>query len=81
VPTAAEALTPQSTDEEYRQAVSECIRQLTEEGGREPAQIQAICYAQARRATGRPYPRVRQQRGTRITGEGETPVFRGEVVE
>jgi len=70
MPTPAEALTAQSSDEQYRDAVSQCIRQLMEEG-REQAQAQAICYAQAERATGRPYPRVRERRrGVRITGQG-----------
>lgn len=56
-PTIAEQLTAQSSDEQYRTAVSECIRQLTGEG-RDSAQAQAICYSQAETATGRPYPRV-----------------------
>jgi len=74
MPTPAEALTPESSDEEYRDAVSQCIRQLIDEG-REPAQAQAICYRQAAQATGRPYPRARRRRGVRLTGLGEEELF------
>ena len=77
MPTAAEGLTAQSTDEAYRDAVSACIRMLVEEG-REQEQASAICYSQARTATGRDYPRVEagegavrpRRRGARVTGAG-----------
>jgi hypothetical protein len=78
MPTKAESLTAQSSDEEYQASVSDCIRQLVEEG-RDQAQAAAICYSQGERATGRPYPkqagaklRTRaRRRGVRITGQGE----------
>ena len=75
MPTRAEQLTATSSDEEYQSAVSECIRQMIEEG-REQAQAQAICYSQAERATGRPYPRRRARRGMRVTGAGTEELLR-----
>ena len=80
MPMPTENLTPQSTDEEYRQAVAEAIRQCMEEG-REQAQCQAIAYSQAERAAGKPYPRVaegapRRRRGTRVTGAGVEELLR-----
>ena len=80
MPTKAEQLTATSSDEDYRAAVDECIRQLTEEG-RDQAQAQAICYSQAERAAGKPYPRVaegapRRRRGTRVTGAGVEELLR-----
>lgn len=72
MPTEAEGLSAQSSDEEYRTAVSACIRMLVEEG-REQEQASAICYSQARTATGRDYPKVEappRRRGARVTGAG-----------
>ena len=72
MPLPTEQLTPQSSDDEYRRAVAEAIRQCVEEG-RDQAQCQAIAYAQAERATGRPYPtqeRQARRRGTRVTAQG-----------
>lgn len=74
MPTPAEALSPATGDEEYRQAVSACIRQLIEEGIAS-AQARAICVSQAETAVGRPYPRASRRRGVKVTGAGVQEIF------
>jgi len=68
MPTKAEQLTPDSTDEQIREAISDCISQLIREG-RDQQQAIAICYSQARRATGKELGR-RRRRGVTITAAG-----------
>ena len=57
MPTQAESLTPQSTPEATQSAISSCIAQLMDEGGRPQEQCIAICYSQAEKAIGRNIPR------------------------
>jgi len=42
-----------SDDDAIQAAIGRCIRQLRREGGREPDQCAAICYALARKKTGK----------------------------
>ncbi len=51
MPTAANRLTPKSSPQEIKDAISACIKQLMDEGGREQKQCEAICYSMARKAT------------------------------
>ena len=67
MPTPAEALTPDSSPAEYREAVSACIQQLVSAEGVEQSQAAAICYSQAQKASGKVYPK---RKGARITGGG-----------
>lgn len=69
MPTKAEGLTKQSSDEEYQAAVSACIAQQVQEG-KPQEQAAAICYSMAKEAAGRDYPKKAEAKGTRITGQG-----------
>lgn len=51
MPMPAEGLTPSSTDEEIKAAISASIKQCMEEGGREQKQCIAMAYSMARTAT------------------------------
>ena len=62
MPTRAESLTSDSSDEAIKRAISESISMLVEEG-RPQEQAIAIAYSQAEKAIGRPIPR----KSTRIT--------------
>lgn len=54
MPTRAEQLQPTSTPEEIRGAISACVSQvLGEKPGMEQEQAVAMCYAMARKATGK----------------------------
>lgn len=53
MPTAAEGLTKDSSSEAVQGAISSCISKLMKEGGRKQEQVIAICYSQARKATGK----------------------------
>ena len=46
-------LTKESDDDAVEAAIGRCIRQLRREGGREPDQMAAICYSEARKKTGK----------------------------
>ena len=54
MPTAAEALTLQSSPDEVSGAINSCISQMMGEGGRSQEQVIAICHSMARTATGKP---------------------------
>ena len=53
MPLPAESLTPDSSDEQVKQAISDSIAQCMHEGGRELEQCVAMAYAMMRRATGK----------------------------
>lgn len=53
MPTDAENLTKDSSPESVKGAVSSCIKQLMDEGGRKQEECIAICYSQARKSTGK----------------------------
>lgn len=70
MPTKAEQLTSSSSDSDYQSAVSDCIRQMVEEG-RDQEQAAAICYSMAEKSGGRPYPKAtKKPKGRRFTSEG-----------
>jgi len=54
MPTKAEELTPQSSDEETQAAISDCISQMTNEHPDwEQERVIAACHSMARRSTGK----------------------------
>lgn len=53
MPSPAESLSSNSSDEQIQQAISSSIEQCMREGGREQDQCIAIAYEMARKATGR----------------------------
>lgn len=53
MPTRAESLTKESSPDAVQAAISSCISQMMKEGGRPQEQVIAICYSQARKATGK----------------------------
>lgn len=54
MPTMAEGLTPQSSDAQVTAAISDCVaQQLREHPDMKQDQAVAICYSQARTATGK----------------------------
>lgn len=53
MPLAVEKLTPDSSDEAVRDAISASIEQCMNEGGREQKQCIAIAYSIARKKTGK----------------------------
>ena len=53
MPTPAEGLTAQSSPDAVQGAISSCISQMMDEGGRPQEQVIAICYSQARKSTGK----------------------------
>jgi len=53
MPTKAESLTKDSSPESTKAAISSCISQLMDEGGRSQEQCVAICMEQTRKATGK----------------------------
>ena len=55
MPTAAEQLNKDSSPDQVKKAVSSCISQLMDEGGRKQEQCIAICYAQAEKSTGKTF--------------------------
>ena len=57
MPTAANRLNPHSSSKEVKNAISSCIEQLMNEGGRRQEVCVAICYSQAEKAIGRSIPR------------------------
>ena len=57
MPTAANRLTKKSSTKEIKNAISSCIEQLMNEGGRRQEVCVAICFSQAEKAIGRKIPR------------------------
>jgi hypothetical protein len=53
MPTEAENLTKDSPDDKIKSAISSCISQMMDEGGRSQEQVIAICHSMARKSTGR----------------------------
>ena len=53
MPLPAESLSPNSTDPEIQDKISQSIEQCMKEGGRDQKQCAAIAYSMARKATGK----------------------------
>ncbi len=53
MPTAAERLTKDSSPDAVKGAISSCISQMMDEGGRSQEEVIAICHSMARKATGK----------------------------